>query len=394
MARGYTGDAYAVGPSPGASTYGMTRSTLGMAISKKNQLVGLDIGSHAIKLVEIDHTKRGRILKNFGMIRVPNEAIVEGSIKDEEAISTAIKRLFKNLDVRNQNVAVSLSGYSVFSKKITLGAMDEAGVEAAIQEEAEKYIPFDINDVNVDFAVLPEEIGGDETAQTEGAEGGRNMNVMLVAAKTSVIDEYVHLFQTAGMNPCALDVDIFALQNALELIMDDPTEGHIIINVGARELGINAVYGGVSTFSRDTAFGGAQITEAIMDRLQVDFEAAERIKLGAGEAHNKGKDQETVREIVTSIVSSWVQEIKQAIDFVTTTYPDEAIEKLLLGGGSCRIPGFQKILEAEIGLPVIEINPFGSLKTNEKAFDPAYLAYMAPQAGVAVGLGLRSIRDK
>ncbi|MGM0428378.1 MAG: type IV pilus assembly protein PilM [Thermodesulfobacteriota bacterium] len=366
-----------------------------MAISRKNQLVGLDIGSHAIKLVEIEHTKRGRILKNFGMIRVPTDAIVEGSIKDKEAVTTAIKRLFKNLDIRNRNVAVSLSGYSVFSKKITLAVMDESGIESTIQEEAEKNIPFDVNDVNVDFAVVPSESGFGGKAGKESAEQpGNNMDVMLVAAKTSIIDEYVHLFQTAGMNPCVLDVDIFALQNALELSMDDPTKGHVIVNVGARELSINAVYGGVSTFSRDSSYGGAQITEAIMSELNVDFEQAERIKLGTGDVSNRDKDKETIREIVTSIVSSWVREVKQALDFVATTYPDETMDELLVGGGACRIPGFQKVLEIETGLPVTQINPFRSLKINQKSFDPDYLGYMAPQAGVAVGLGLRSIRDK
>lgn len=357
-----------------------------MAISKKNQLIGLDIGSHAIKLVEIEHTKRGRILKNFGMIRVPTDAIVEGSIKDEEAVSTAIKRLFRNLGVRNQNVAVSLSGYSVFSKKISLAVMDDSGIESAIQEEAEKYIPFDINDVNVDFAVLPSELG----SAAKERETADRMELMLVAAKTSVIDEYVHLFETAGMNPCVLDVDIFALQNALELSMDDPTKGHVIVNVGARELSINAVYGGVSTFSRDASYGGAQITEAIMSELNVDFEEAERIKLGAG----NGDNEKTVQEIVSSIVSGWVREVKQALDFVTATYPDETMGHLMVGGGACRIPGFQKVLEVETGLPVAQINPFRSLNINEKLFDPDYLGYMAPQAGVAVGLGLRSIGDK
>ncbi|MEJ2589552.1 MAG: type IV pilus assembly protein PilM [Deltaproteobacteria bacterium] len=366
-----------------------------MAISKKNQLVGLDIGSHAIKLVEIEHTKRGRILKNFGTIRVPDEAIVEGSIKDEAAVAGAIRRLFRNLDVRNKNVAVSLSGYSVFSKKITLGVMDESGVESAIQEEAEKYIPFDINDVTVDFAVLSSDI-----VHSEG-RGGRDpesvqesMDVMLVAAKTSVIDEYVHLFETSGINPCVLDVDIFALQNALELSVDDPTEGHVIVHVGARELGINAVYGGVSTFSRDSSYGGAQITEGIMSEMGVDYEEAERIKLGGTKSPLKGKDKETVREITTSVAARWVREIKQALDFVTTTFPDEAIEKILLGGGASRIPGFKKYLEMETDLPVIEINPFRSLKVDPKTFDPEYLKYMAVQAGVAVGLGLRSLRDK
>lgn len=362
-----------------------------MAIAKKNQLVGLDIGSHSIKVVEIDHSKRGRILKNFGLIPVPRDAIVEGSIKDEDGIVSAVRRLFRNLGIRNQNVAVGLSGYSVFSKRISLAVTDESEVESAIQEEAEKYIPFDINDVNVDFAVLPPETG---TSQSSGSGDAETMDVMLVAAKTSVIDEYVHMFEMAGINPCVLDVDILAIQNALELSVDDPTKGHFIVHVGARELGINVISNGFSIFSRDSSNGGAHITESISAELDVDYDKAERIKLGANKTPLDKKDLEIVRDITSSVVTSWVREVRQALDFVFTTFPDETIDEILVGGGSCRIPGFQDYLSLETEVPVKEINPLRSLRIDPKAFDPEYMRYMAPQLGVAVGLGLRSIRDK
>jgi len=131
-----------------------------------------------------------------------------------------------------------------------------------------------------------------------------------------------------------------------------------------------------------------------MAEMSMDFEEAERVKLGGNKNPLERKDEETLREITTSIVSSWVREVKQALDFVNVTYPDESIEWIAVGGGSCRIPGFQEYLQRETGLPVSQINPFKSLKVNPKAFDRDYLNYMAVEAGVAVGLGLRSIRDK
>jgi len=149
--------------------------------------------------------------------------------------------------------------------------------------------------------------------------------------------------------------------------------------VGAEELGINAIKDGISIFTRDSSYGGAQITEAIMSKLNVPYEEAEKFKLGGTNLDNVRGDLE---EIFTSVVSGWVQEIKRALDFLATTYPDETIEKLLVCGGSCRIPGFQKYLEMETDIPVEELNPFANLQINEKLFDPNYLRYIAPQAGV------------
>ena len=212
-----------------------------MTIIKKNQVVGLDIGSCAIKLVEIEHTRNGRALKNFGMVGVPQGAIVEGSIKDIEAVSVAMRNLFENLRVNNRNVAVSLSGYAVIAKKIELDRTDETGLEAVIQEEAEKHIPFDINDVNIDFAVLPRVKSDEDEDDKKGTAAPQTMDVMLVAAKKDVVEEYINLVNAADLNPVILDVDVFALQNAMEISVEDPMGSFAIINIGANELQINTI---------------------------------------------------------------------------------------------------------------------------------------------------------
>ena len=362
-----------------------------MAILKKNQLIGLDIGSHSIKLVEIDHGAKGRVLKNFGIIGLPPEAIVEGFIKETEIVSSAIRNLFKNLRVKNKSVATSISGFSVIVKKIALSQKDEAELEATIQDEAEQYIPFDIQEVNLDFDILTSGEKSEEVADEETEEGSEQMEVMLVAAKKDIIDDYVGLLSVAGLNPGVLDVDAFALQNAFEIGSDEPEGCYALVNVGAEELGINAIKNDVSLFTRDSSYGGAQITEAIMSEFNVSFEEAEKMKLGGVEID---KEKEGLEGIFTSVVSEWVQEIKRALDFVSSTYPDETIEKIVVSGGACRIPGFQKYLNLETDIPVTQFNPFANLAIDEKRFDPNYLNYMAPQAAVAVGLALRSIGDK
>ncbi len=365
-----------------------------MAIAKKNHLIGLDIGSHAVKLVEIDQSKKEMQLRNFGIVWLPREAVVEGYVKDTEAVSDAIKRLFQNLKVRNKNVVTSISGFSVIVKKIMIGHKNEAELESTIHEEAEQYIPFDINEVNLDFDILtPEEVSGEAQADEKGEDYNR-MEVMLVAAKKDIIDNYVSLLGMANLNPAVLDVDAFALQNAFEISTDQAdAKGCIaLVNVGAEELGINAIKNGVSTFTRDSSYGGAQITEAIMSELDVDFEEAEKIKLGGAEIAEEKKG--AVDELIRSVVSDWVREVTRALDFLSSAFPEDAIEKIILAGGACRTPGFKEQLASETGIPVFELNPFANLVVDEKRFDAKYLAYMAPQAAVAVGLALRSIGDK
>jgi type IV pilus assembly protein PilM len=361
-----------------------------MATPKKNQLVGLDIGSHSVKLVEIEDTKRGKVLKNFGIIGLPQDAIVEGSIKEMEIVSSAIKTLYKHLKLKNKNVVTSISGYSVIVKKISVQKRGEAELEATIQDEAEQYIPFDINDVNLDYEILSP---GEGKEEEKGAKEDKGfMDVMLVAAKKDIVEDYVSLLHLTGLNPAILDVDAFAVQNAFELSAQDISGCYAIVNVGAEELGINAIKNGVSIFTRDSSYGGYQINEAIMSKFGVSYEEAEKIKLGGTKIESKERD--ALEDVFSSVVSGWVNEIKRALDFLTTTYPDETIEKIYVSGGSCRIPGFQKYLEIETEIPVGELNPFANLQINDKSFDPKYLSYMAPQAAVAVGLALRSIGDK
>jgi type IV pilus assembly protein PilM len=364
-----------------------------MPTTKKNQLVGLDIGSHTIKLVEIEDTKKGRILKNFGIIGLPQDAIVEGAIKEMEIVSSAIKTLYKNLRIKNKNVVTSISGYSVIVKKISIQKRGEAELDASIQDEAEQYIPFDINDVNLDYEILtpPGEEGAEK--KVEGDKGDKGlMDVMLVAAKKDIVEDYVSLLHLTGLSPAILDVDAFALQNAFELSAENISGCYALVNVGAEELGINAIKNGVSIFTRDSSYGGYQINEAIMSKFDLSYEEAEKIKLGGTKIDHK--DKGALEEIFTSVISGWVNEIKRALDFLATTYPDESIEKIVLSGGSCRFPGFQKYLELETEIPVVELNPFGNLQVNDKMFDPKYLTYMAAQAAIAVGLALRSVGDK
>ena len=354
-----------------------------MLFSKSTNLIGLDIGSSSIKVVELEEGKKGRKLKNIGITLLPPNSIEEGYPKEQELIASAIKNIFKNLKINNKNVAISVSGYSVIIKKITVGLEDIEGLEGKITEKAEQYIPFDLKEVNIDFEVLESpEIGSEEAPSTR--------DVIVVAAKKDIIDAYMELISSAKLNPVVMDVDAFALQNAFEINMEDISGCYAIVSIGANQLIINTIKDGVSIFTRDSAYGGDQITKGIMERLGISYEDAEMIKMGGKKTENK----EVIKEVFISVVSEWSKEIKRAIDFIYSTYPDETIDKVYLCGGSCRIPGLLRHLEAEIDIPVEIFNPFKSLQINKKRFDKDYLQYIAPQAAIAVGLALRSVGDK
>ena len=351
-----------------------------MAFSKKDRLIGLDIGSRSIKLGEVHDTKKGRILQKFGLVDLPQNSIVEGRIKEPSVVADAIKGLMSDLKVTERNVATSVAGYSVIIKRITVGKQTEEELHENIRYEAEQYIPFDLADVNIDFHIIG-----------ESELNPNQMNVMLVAAKTDIINEYIDLLDMADLNPCVIDIDVFALERVFEenYLNEEGTVG--LIDIGANKMNINIVKGYMSAFTRDVNIGGEQITREIATRFDASFEEAEAIKLG----RDKEKvPEEEVREIVYSTISSWGAEIRRAIDFYYSTGSDEDIGRIMLSGGASQTEGFSELLSAETSIDVQACNPFMGVKINEKQIEADYLEKVAPQGAICMGLASRRVDDK
>jgi type IV pilus assembly protein PilM len=351
-----------------------------MAFSKKDRLIGLDIGSRSIKLGEVHDTKKGRILQKFGLVDLPQNSIVEGRIKEPSVVADAIKGLMSDLKVTERNVATSVAGYSVIIKRITVAKQTEEDLHENIQYEAEQYIPFDLADVNIDFHIIG-----------ESELNPNQMNVMLVAAKTDIINEYIDLLDMADLNPCVIDIDVFALERVFEenYLNEEGTVG--LIDIGANKMNINIVKGYMSAFTRDVNIGGEQITREIATRFDASFEEAEAIKLG----RDKEKvPEEDVREIVYSAISSWGAEIRRAIDFYYSTGSDEDIGRIMLSGGASQTEGFSELLSAETSIDVQACNPFMGVKINEKQIEADYLEKVAPQGAICMGLASRRVDDK
>ncbi|GAB4267286.1 MAG: type IV pilus assembly protein PilM [Deferrisomatales bacterium] len=352
-----------------------------MALWKPKNLVGLDIGSHSIKIVELKHQKSGYELKNFGLSQLPPEAIVDGVIMDSAVVVESIRNLTANLGLKNRNVATSVSGHSLIIKKIQLPLMTESELEEQIQWEAEQYIPFEIDEVNVDFQILGPLL--DEEGQ---------MEVLLVAVKKDIINDYTAVIAESGLSVQVVDVDAFALENIFEVAYPEFLDKTVVlIDVGAGIMNINVLKAGVSTFTRDITVGGSVFTEEIQKELGVGYEEAEVLKLGG---HSDQASPADVLEVLRMTTENLVLEIQRSLDFFSATSAEEEVHRVFLSGGSCRVPGLAMAVEERIGIPVEVMNPFRGVQYSEKAFDPDYLEAMGPVAAVAAGLALRRTDER
>src|ERR1039457_344192 len=268
--------------------------------SKKKEVIGIDIGSSSIKLVQLKDLKGSYQLLNAGIVPLPPEAIVDNTIMDSSSIVEAIKNLVSSLGIKTKDVACSISGNSVIIRKISLPAMPPEELEDQITWEAEQYIPFDINDVNMDFQILsPDSIDPSK------------MVVLLVASKRDIINDYVALFNEAGMILSVVDVDSFAVQNAFEMNHDANTEDVLaLVNIGASVMNINVIKDGISLFTRDVQMGGNLYTEEIQKQLGVSGPDAESMKILAIEAKNND-----LLEVLTKVNETITQEIRRSLDF-------------------------------------------------------------------------------
>jgi type IV pilus assembly protein PilM len=348
--------------------------------SKSKNVVGLDIGSSAVKLVELKEKKGGAFqLVKLGIEHLSPEAIVDGSIMDSSLVVETISRLNTGKNVKNSNYATSLSGHSVIIKKITLPAMSPEELAESIQWEAEQYIPFDINDVNLDYVPL----------NSPGA--GDNIDVILVAVKKEKINDYTSVISQTGKVPVLVDVDAFALQNAYELNYPiDDTKVLALVNVGASVTNVNVLSGATSLFWRDITFGGNQYTDAIQRELSLSFEQAEELKKGR-QAGDYSIQQ--VIPILNSVSEDFAGELRKTLDFFTATSGADRVDEIVLAGGGSGVLNLDAILRDKFGIPVAIMDPFQKITVDEKEFNPEELADIGPSMAIAVGLAIRKLGD-
>jgi type IV pilus assembly protein PilM len=341
---------------------------------KSRQLVGLDIGSSSIKAVELKSTKAGYELVSFGTEPLAPDTVVDGAIMDAPQVANAISKIFDAQRIKTKNVATSVSGHSVIVKRVPLPLMTEDELYDRIPSEASQHIPFDIADVNLSYQLL-------ESMDSQ-------MDVLLVAVKKDKILNHTNVLAQAGKTPVVVDIDAFALQNCFE-VNYEPDAGQTValLNVGASVMNINIVRGGIPLFTRDVSVGGNQYTDALQKELDLSFEDAERLKRGDS---LPSVTDEQKQQILRSVSDILTLEIQKTFDFFRATASGESIQRIVVAGGTARVPGLVDLLREEFAMPVEELNPFRKVLINPGRHSDDQIREMSPRLAIAVGLALRS----
>jgi len=258
--------------------------------------------------------------------------------------------------------------------------MSPEELSESIHWEAEQYIPFDIQDVAIDYEVV------------EGGESAGNMDVLLVAVKKDKISDYTSVIAQAAKTPTIVDVDVFALQNCFEINYGvDPGRVTALLNIGASTMNINIVKDNSSIFNRDIAVGGNHFTDAIQKDLNLSFEQAEALKQGG---HVEGASADSVQPILQAVSENIAMEAQKTFDFFRATASDDQLDSIFLSGGTSKVPGLSELLAERFDAGVEVMNPFNAITYNPKDFDPDFIADIGPQAAIAVGLAARKVGDR
>lgn len=345
------------------------------------QCIGIDIGTSAIKLVQLKISKRQTQLQNFGIEPLPPSSIVDGAVMNHGAVRDALKTLQSRIHLKGKDVAMGVGGNSVMLKRISIPHMEGAALAEQVDWEAKKNIP-NVEEVIVDHAVLVE-----QTPQGQ-------MEVMLVAAKRDVVEQQMQIIREVGLTPRVVDTAAFAVQNSIESAVGlAPGETVAVVNVGAAISTISIVSDGSPVFTRDVATGGNAYTEAIQQRLAVSFDGAEAYKIGGAAAASADVVPQEVHRILAQISEQLAGEFQRSIDFYINDAMDQNLSRVYLSGGSSLVPQLPKAIQDRARIPVHILDPFQRTGVDKRRFDVEYLRANAPRAALAYGLALRSVGD-
>lgn len=345
-----------------------------MLLGKKS-CIGLDIGSSFLKVVQLKEVKGGYELELFDILPLPPELIVDGAVIDSLRLVDSLKELVRKAKIKTKDVVISIAGHSsVIIKRVAIPDMSEEELSESIKFEAEQYIPFDIEDVNLDFQILgPKEEPG-------------QMDVILVAVKKDIINEYISVVNEAGLNCIIVDVNSFALENIYEVNYEiEPAKNVALVNIGASTINMNILRGGVSVFTRDSAIGSNLHTEVLQREFNLTYEVAERLKRGEPVENVSPEEAMSMMDLASEEI---IGEVNRSFE-----YFHEEINEVILSGGCALIKNFPKLFAEKIGVETKLIQPFKNIKIPKK-FDSAYLEEIAPLLAVATGLALRRHGDR
>jgi type IV pilus assembly protein PilM len=344
----------------------------------KKKIVGIDIGTSSIKIAELDVGRKSSTLVAFGMMPTPAQSYTGGEIVDVQAIGETIRQLAEKIKTKRKNAAVGMGGTSVIVKRITIPRMDERLIAEQIRWEAEQYIPYDINEVNLGFEVL-------KRAETSSD----NMDLLLVAAVQAHVFKYAEALMASGLDCSILDVSGFSLANCFKTNYGDMAGQTVaLLNIGAAATTMVAIENSEAVFCRDIPVGGMNYTTDLQKGLDVSPEEAESIKLSVSKGQSAPAEASTIIQSTHDMVA---EELKASFDFFMNSARSQTINRCFVTGGGAKMSGLIERISKIV--PSEKLDPFFNIKTNTKSFSQDYLNQIRDFAAVSIGLGLREVGD-
>lgn len=346
--------------------------------SKKPALVGLDISSTSVKLVELSQHTDGYRIEAYAAEPLPPNSVVEKNITDVEAVGEAIRRATKRSGTRAKYAAVAVAGASVITKVITMPAnLSDDEMESQIQLEADQYIPYSLEEVNMDFEVI-----GISDSNPE------MVDVLLAASRSENVDSRVASVELGGLTTRVVDIEAYSLENAFDLIaLQIPGGIHdntvAVVDVGATMTTLSVLHDGKIIYTRDQVFGGRQLTEEIQRRYGLSYEEAGMAKRQGGLPDNY------VPEVLEPFKDAMAQQVSRSLQFFFASSHHNSIGHIVLAGGSASIPGIDELIEERVGAGTSVANPFSNMSLSNRVKAQA-LGNDAPALMIACGLALRS----
>ena len=354
-----------------------------LGIGRQNQLVGLDIGSYAIKVAELSRKTKGGedffVVSKLGYEILPRDAIVDGTIMDTAAVAETIRMIFDENRISTKNVVISISGNSVIIKKLSLPAMEKEELAESIFWEAKHSIPYPYEETNVDYAILPSHLGQEQ----------QNLDILLVAAKKDKIANYTNAIHQANKNPEAIEVDVFALLNTIEINYPEVMrEKNIcIINLGASLTNVIIAEKGIPQLFRDLPLGGSLFTENLSKELNIGFDDAEKALKGFPLENGLLDKSKTALNLN---IQNLLEEISKTFSFYESAEGQERkIDFIFLCGGLSNLSELSDRFENKFNIESQVLNPFRKITCDKKKFDSIYFDELRAQFGVVVGLATR-----
>ncbi len=348
--------------------------------AKEKPLVGLDLGTNTIKVVELSKSSKGVYLQTAGMATIPPGAITTDGVKSPELVLHVIQKLFEENKIKNKNVAIAASGTAVSIKRLFYPKFSVDELAEIISWEAEQYLPSTIKDPIIDFQVIP------------GATATDKLEVLLVAVEKERVQQLVDLATQAGLKTAVVDVTTFALENQYRLNYEPETGKNIaIVDIGANTTNVSMLRNGYTIFSHAVSIGGAHYNRAIKKEFNLPEEEIEIIKQGK---NVKGIGIQQIQPIIVDLSYKIVEEIKKVFSYFTAVFGNETdVSQIILSGGGALLKGFPRFFAKTMSIPVELNNPLKEIVLDKRALMSADFAAIAPVISVGIGLALRKIGD-